>query len=567
MKELVKQKYVQMILGVIVLITPFLNYLFNNLNTYRFLSIYGFCISSVLLLISVSPKRGNSSINRADILLFALIGIFLLSASYGASSVSILFYLKWLLFVGLFLIAKSLNSNQFRGIENFIILSGLLQAVFPFLQLLGVIHPLNPNFIATGLFLNPNYTAIYITISLVLVVGRIISNDRRGLNCLFCLILSGAILILRCRGALLAIVSSLIIFALYSDRFKRLSLNAKRFSLTFLSIVFVGVAFALYHFGSKSADSRILIWRASSEIVKENPWFGAGGESFKTKYMFAQAEYLANNPQSKYRVIADNNYQSYNEFVRVLCEQGLIGLFVMITLVVILFKQSKRVVDRALIVSIVVSSCFIYTFDILPYLFLLPLIISRTENETDKVLNNRYYRSATISLSVVLFLITIISHIGYSKSINSLRSGKMILERSMEYEIVCKDKDLARYYANVSKSVNSTDYNMRLFERIITKNISTSEMVCDFATMHYSVGNKELAEKYYRYSVDMIPGKIRAKEKLLDFYINTKQSQKAKDVAEEILNSEYKIVGSKVLSVKEKARNYIESSSPFVGGF
>ena len=60
-------------------------------------------------------------------------------------------------------------------------------------------------------------------------------------------------------------------------------------------------------------------------MIVENPLFGRGAPGVAADYMYYQAEYFRNNPESGFVKISNNHYQSYNIFVQMLVEHGVVG--------------------------------------------------------------------------------------------------------------------------------------------------------------------------------------------------------------------------------------------------
>lgn len=84
--------------------------------------------------------------------------------------------------------------------------------------------------------------------------------------------------------------------------------------------------FGIYQFKKESADGRLLIWKVSTHIIKDNPLFGVGFDRFKTHYMDAQATYFIENKDASEVMRADNNYYAFNELAQLTVENGIIGL-------------------------------------------------------------------------------------------------------------------------------------------------------------------------------------------------------------------------------------------------
>lgn len=114
----------------------------------------------------------------------------------------------------------------------------------------------------------------------------------------------------------------------------------------------------LYSYKKDSADGRILIWKISLEMVKDKPILGYGFDGFRKNYMNYQAAYLQEKqlPET-INNLADDNHHAFNEFLRIIIEQGIIGviiLFIFLTTIGYTIYKYKLYIDT---VSRTIISC------------------------------------------------------------------------------------------------------------------------------------------------------------------------------------------------------------------
>ena len=114
----------------------------------------------------------------------------------------------------------------------------------------------------------------------------------------------------------------------------------------------------LYSYKKDSADGRILIWKISLEMVKDNPILAYGFDGFRKNYMNYQAAYLQEKqlPET-INNLADDNHHAFNEFLRIIIEQGIIGviiLFIFLTTIGYTIYKYKLYIDT---VSRTIISC------------------------------------------------------------------------------------------------------------------------------------------------------------------------------------------------------------------
>jgi hypothetical protein len=109
-----------------------------------------------------------------------------------------------------------------------------------------------------------------------------------------------------------------------------------------LVITLAAGTLALYHYKKDSADGRILIWKVTSNIIKDYPLLGIGQDMFKAHYMDYQAGYFRNHTNSKYETVADDNQYAFNEPFNVWAENGLIGILLFGGLLFMVFFKRKE---------------------------------------------------------------------------------------------------------------------------------------------------------------------------------------------------------------------------------
>lgn len=154
----------------------------------------------------------------------------------------------------------------------------------------------------------------------------------------------------------------LITFAYLYKHYRK---NSVLFMGVFLLIVVCTVALAVK---TNSLNGRILIWKCSLEMIKDNP-LGYGKDGFTAHYMDYQADYFTANPDSAYSLLADNVRHPFNEYLHIIIQYGVIGFFALMLIAYLLIRCYKRKPSDesfACLLSLVcmaVFSCFSYPFN------------------------------------------------------------------------------------------------------------------------------------------------------------------------------------------------------------
>lgn len=219
---------------------------------------------------------------------------------HGNMSMETEFYRTYYLCVSLFstlIISFLLYTNIIMRsvIENCLLLILLINVLFVFGQYFGLLDTLNDYIIITGANENPNVTAIYIVGCLPLVLKRNVDKQNTffSVSLLFASLL--AIVLLRCRTAYIGIIVELSVFLLTRKRYITKILRSKfSFLILFLLVLSLSVFLVkLYTIKRDSSDSRLFIWKLSSEMIWNKP-FGYGYGMFEKKYNLFQSDYFRN---------------------------------------------------------------------------------------------------------------------------------------------------------------------------------------------------------------------------------------------------------------------------------
>lgn len=134
-------------------------------------------------------------------------------------------------------------------------------------------------------------------------------------------------------------------------------------------IVLIPIMTGIYFLKKDSADGRLLIWRCSWNMIKDNFLTGWGWNAFQTYYMDYQADYFECNQNSSYAILADNVQSPFNEYLSIFLCFGFIGILCLGTAMFLLFRfcqynnlnPIKQTAANALL-GIAVFSFFSYPF-------------------------------------------------------------------------------------------------------------------------------------------------------------------------------------------------------------
>lgn len=185
---------------------------------------------------------------------------------------------------------------------------------------------------------NHNFLAGYLVIGISLALALFLFNKgtlQKRLPFLLLLLLPLTCFILaKSRGGLLSLMAALLILILAALKRK------KRWLLTILSLLIILLLFTpnpmikrLIHIGEEDphAYERLLVWKATLDIIRDHPLLGTGLGTFRDYYPQYQ-------PQIGFRTAGF----AHNEYLQYGAELGLIGLALVLWFLILFFKHSKK---------------------------------------------------------------------------------------------------------------------------------------------------------------------------------------------------------------------------------
>ena len=276
------------------------------------------------------------------------------------------FYLKSIVFLGaglFYFLCKRLPQRDIRYFDWLIVFVTFLQAVYGIFQYVGV--PVSrSSFPILGSFDNPAGFSSCLVVGVPFYLGFIKENNNRRYYVLSLLLVNLTAIMLS--GSRAGILSVFIIFFLYLYRqyiyaFDRIK---KKRVLFFALLFFVTLIFILFSLKKDSAIGRILIWKVTCDMIADSPILGSGSGFFRANYMPYQADYFKNISDNAYSFLADNIVSPFNEYLFLTVEFGIIGLFLLSSVLFCFFYFNKNRYSSfiGVIISMIIFSLFSYPF-------------------------------------------------------------------------------------------------------------------------------------------------------------------------------------------------------------
>jgi O-antigen ligase len=434
------------------------NSLANGVTSGKYFWFYGSMgVVGITLFIRVFICAKLFRFSPTDILVLLFAGSVYLSAllfNHALHNITklTLFALLVVLYFGFRGIINNSAQKSLKFLCLFIILTGLIEAVWGLQQLYGFKVSQHGLFRLTGSFFNPGPYAGYLAVVFPLALHEFMAkpnnafmhSDKRESKRIFRVFqyvvyipkwVSGVacaaiILVLPAamsRAAWLALMagSALVIYAhcakkpalrAWFAKYKKIIRAASYTAIIVLLTALVG----MYLLKKDSADGRLLIWKMSLQAVAKHP-SGVGLGNFASAYGDAQAAYFAEgNASETGQYVAGNPEYGFNEFLQIAVESGILSVCLFIGLLIVAFRRLAKVKNWGImgaLLALCVFACFSYPFSVLPFPILLVFLLAasavKQQNEkaihqaeqTNKMrLNSRYlhYIGALLCLIVVM---------------------------------------------------------------------------------------------------------------------------------------------------------------------
>lgn len=553
-----------------------------------------FCLGSVFYLFK--PTNVIYNIGYIDITILILL-IYRIFNSIGNEFPSVppedtfqlIFFTLFYLLIRFHLL-QNIVANS-RLLTDGIILVVIIQSLIGLWQQYYLIEHYAITQKSSGTFINPGIYGFFLVMGLLLCFNQIIyqenSTQKKKLYTIAFLIIFISLLYSASRTSFIALLVGVCLQIL-------LLCNSNFLKRIFKSpILYVGgliLCIGLYFIININTDSikgRFLIWKISLSMTKENPITGNGTGSYFVQYGDFQAKYFLNSQSTEQEtLLASMNYYPFNEYLKILIEEGVLGLILFIGFILSVLMFSYKVFsDKALLYKKSTSS--------------LSLFISIGISAL--IFGFFSYPSQDISISLILLIvISFIAQIqtiyppfwhlkgGSVKGINYLAGmisvclliisvGKVYASlnwKQAKENILLQEASSLKTYANIYPFLSNDGaflYNygselsdMGLYreaQHILERaNIygNSVELKIKLAENYACLKDFKSAEYYYIQAAYMNPKLFVPFEALFKFYKNRHQEQQAKKIAYLICKKPIKIISDQVINIKKQACNYIQ---------
>jgi O-antigen polymerase len=406
-------------------------------------------------------------------------------------------------------------------------------------------------------------------------------NKSFWVNWFFIIVLIGAVVLLGLtngRAGWLGLLLAVVYIAyqyLFNQKIKKIILYLL---LPFLTLVFA----LLFWYKSDSSSGRMLIYKVSAGMVKDNWLWGIGNGQFKVQYNQYQAAYFAtHNIGSKEALLADNTFFAFNDFLQAVIENGVIAFLALIVILFLLIAQIKNTITNAgnkhlftaataSLICIATGSLFSYPLQIFPVIVQATLciaIINSFPAAAKQQINLSEIGNKIAKSFLLLISILLVVHFCFYYSYKFKSNEAFHLKRAG-----FKQRAIKQYAALNTSYITDGDAlysyaqelyysnQLQLAKEVINKAkryYSSNDVYKLSAAIEAELQNYIQAEKDYKTAVYMVPNRMISRKNLLDFYLERKDTTNAIYWANSIINMPVKINSEITRNMQQKIKEIL----------
>ena len=523
------------------------------------------CLLSLAVLLAGKAKRPfRLRLNWIDIgvagyLLYAAIRLL----AGGLQFVEPVTVVEWTVLAAIYLLCRNLPSRERTFLPWLIAVGGAVQALVGMLQWGGILANRNALFPVTGTFANPGPYGGFLAVAALCAFhawrwqGFALSRKTLLLPVALLCILP-ALFLSDSRTAWLAFLLPALAAFLK---------NKKAWGKMAAAALLVCGVILLYLYKKPSADARLLVWQSATGMFADHPLVGVGSGGFAANYMDCQAEFLDRHPDSPYILQADNNLLAFNDWLRLLCEQGALGGLLVLLVLVAAFRTpvaSSMSFARAGLASWAVFACFSYPASVFALKTCLPLFLGCLAAERRPVCEQRLSRLAIMPATAVLFAglwlsVDVFLHYraAYQKLYSNAYLGEPFDPQAEPFRHMFSNKHFLYALSEQYLDAGRLDDALRVKQRLAVV-APASSLHCDIGMLLLEQGNPEAAVAHFTQARRMTPNHITPAYGLLLAAERQQNGSLCQQLAQSILQMPVRVVNNTVLKARHKARTFLK---------
>ncbi len=540
---------------------------------------------AVVAIVTLSFKR--SANNRFGVIdgLVAVCYLYLLTRAFIAYYPSgptdrIWVIIASLLFYCLFRYYHSGSIRSYSSIIQGIVYLAAIHSIAGLLQWRALFSGYDNSQKIAGLFSNPALFGCFMAIGACLSINIIMKTGSRSVKwlnlVLFIVILAGLGVSGSRTAWIAAFISSILIILAHYFKGK-LSVSSLPLAVTVLLISII-CGSILYKMNAASVDGRMLIWKIGWSMFKEHPVFGMGYGNFYTEYGNYQADYFLSGTRPEEEILtASMNYYAFSEPLNLFIEEGIIGGFLCVTLIgygifrALRFNdersKSAKVGVLSIMAVLMISGLFSYPLQDLFFniLFVLSIgIIASLGSLAEKGRTSKphlYFRLGIILLLLIIGFYSANKIYAFynwksAKQKILISEGDALVKYKSAYSLLSNNGAFLFNYGSELADLGQFEQALLILKRA-ARHGNSVELHLKLGKIYQSLGRLDDAEHSLVRASAMNPKLFLPLSRLMQFYKETGQLSKCRDIADKIINKRVKIPSETINNIKKIAQSNI----------
>ena len=313
-----------------------------------------------------------------------------------------------------------------------------------------------------------------------------------------------------------------------------------------------------------SSLGRLLVYKVSFSIFRDNWFFGCGLGEFGRVYLLEQANYFSKaNFNQKELLLADNTIFAFNDWFQLICETGIFGVISIFLFCYTLWKlnnflnEARFFWPKVIFFTILISALFTHVFE-KQYIvmFLITVFFCSVFNKIDneKIMSNlRLIFTMILIWGVISEAKFIYQESKLTAGINLSNSGQFYLSNLILGELRdsndCNTECLFFYSRNCVK-LDKIDEALHTMLKV-KQQASNSMYYSLLADIYLAKNNFAESERNLIQAIHMVPNRFEERYKLLELYQQKEDPINSSKVASAIVNLEVKVNSDRIHFIKQ----------------
>ncbi|GAA3582042.1 hypothetical protein GCM10022395_33060 [Snuella lapsa] len=325
-------------------------------------------------------------------------------------------------------------------------------------------------------------------------------------------------------------------------------------------------------------------------MVFDKPVLGHGINTFQSKYMPYQEKYFAEYKDDSKQHLANNNQYAFNESLKTACEQGGMGILIIVIVGYLFVLSIKKpfgnylnLISMSGLLLILIFGFFSYPMEITQLKIMMILFIGILSKSSNKIVSIKYWKTLELNnlrnsyrikrgVLYTIFLIvaltgeyklykTFIIYKNWNTALFEMKKGDLksyITFSEKNHQSLCENGYFLGYFGKaLFKEKKYVQAHETLEQALFL--IPSTDICIDIGLCYKNLGEYKKAEVFWIKASNMVPSQFKPEYLIAKMYFEIGQKDKAKRIASNLLtNKKIKVYSIEVYQIIEKLKKMVE---------